>query len=196
MVSRTPRIWLGSRRLVEDQDVRFVQEHLGHADPLPIPLRELADRLADHASQFALVDDGLDPLRPTRPLEPPRVGEELEQAAGGHVGVERAVFGEIPQPGGPGEPVGRHVEAGDAGRAGGGGEIPREHLHRRALPGAVGTEKGDDLAAGHAEGDVLGGDERAVILAEAVGLDHRVAAGRGGCVHHPCCSCLLVGVLG
>ena len=39
--------------LVEDQHVGLVQEHLGHAHPLAIAARELADRLADHAAQRA-----------------------------------------------------------------------------------------------------------------------------------------------
>ena len=38
-------------RLVEDQHVGLVQQHLGHADALPIAPGELADRLADHAAQ-------------------------------------------------------------------------------------------------------------------------------------------------
>ena len=35
-------------RLVEDQHVGLVQQHLGHADALAEALRQLADRLADH----------------------------------------------------------------------------------------------------------------------------------------------------
>ena len=37
------------RRLVEDQHVGLVQQHLGHADPLAIAAREFADRFAHHA---------------------------------------------------------------------------------------------------------------------------------------------------
>ena len=44
------------RRLVEDQHVGLVQQHLGHADALPIALDQLADRLADHRAQGALID--------------------------------------------------------------------------------------------------------------------------------------------
>ncbi len=59
------------RRLVQNQHVGLVQQHLGHADALPIALRELADRLADHAAQRAQVDDLVDPLAACkRPLSP------------------------------------------------------------------------------------------------------------------------------
>ena len=47
------------RRLVENQHVRLVQQHLGHAHALPKAFRQLADRLADHAAQFAQIDDRL-----------------------------------------------------------------------------------------------------------------------------------------
>ena len=49
-------------RLVHDQHVRLVQQHLGHADALAEALRELADRLADHAAELAQVDDRVHPL--------------------------------------------------------------------------------------------------------------------------------------
>ena len=44
------------------------------------------------------------------------VGEELQQAARRHVGIQRAVFRQVAQPGRAGQPIGRHVVAGDPGR--------------------------------------------------------------------------------
>ena len=49
------------RRLVQNQHVRLVQQRLGHAHTLPIPLGQLADRLVEHAAQHAQFDDRLDP---------------------------------------------------------------------------------------------------------------------------------------
>ena len=138
-------------RLVEDQHVGFVEQHLRHAHPLPVALGQLANRLTDHASQFALLDDRLDPRLLAVSRQATGVGEELEQAAGRHVGIERPILRQVAEPLGTGEPVGRHVVAGNPGRAGRGGEVARQDLHRGALPGAVGAQEGDDLAAGNAE---------------------------------------------
>ena len=70
-------------RLVEDQHVGLVQQHLGHADALAIALGELADRLADHAPQGAQLDDGVDPLPLALRRQAAGVGEELQAATAG-----------------------------------------------------------------------------------------------------------------
>ena len=52
------------------------------------------------------------------------------------------------------------------------GQVAGEQLHRGALAGAVGPEKGDDLSLGNAEGDVFDGGKIAIVLRQADGLDH------------------------
>ena len=69
-------------RLVEDQHVGLVQEHLGHAHPLAIAARQLADGLADDASQGAEFDDRVDPLALVRGRHAAGVGEEIPAGSG------------------------------------------------------------------------------------------------------------------
>ena len=107
------------------------------------------------------------------PLRPRASAKKFSRASRRHVGIERAVFRQIAQPGGAGQAVGRHVMAGDKGLSGGRRQVAGEELHRRALAGAVGAEKGDDLALIHAETDILDGRKAAVILREPLGFDHR-----------------------
>ena len=52
---------------------------------------------------------------------------------GRHVGIERAVFRQVAQPGGAGQPIVLHVVPGDPGHAGRGGEVAGQQFHRRAL---------------------------------------------------------------
>ena len=119
IVSRTSWIWFGiqpGRRLVEDQHVGLVQQHVGHAHALPVAAGELADGLADHRVQGAQLDHGVDPLALPLAGQAAGVGKEAQQRAGRHVEIERAVFGQIAQPGGAGQAVGGHIVPGDAGR--------------------------------------------------------------------------------
>src|SRR3954454_2127572 len=62
----------------------------------------------------------------------------------------------------------------DGGRAGGRGCESEQHAQRRALAGAVGSEKASDRAGAGLEGEVLDGGDRAVTLG------HTVDADRGG----------------
>ena len=47
-------------------------------------------------------------------------------------------------------------------------------LHRRRLPGTIGTEKADDFALANREGDSLQSASKAVTLFEVVDFDHVV----------------------
>ena len=47
-------------RFVENKDIRFVQQDLGHAHPLPVPAREFSDRFAENSLKGAQFDDGVD----------------------------------------------------------------------------------------------------------------------------------------
>ena len=73
------------RRLVEDQHVRLVQQHLGHADALPIALGELADRLADHVPQVAQIDDRRDRAAAYAPCMPRASAKNSSSAPRRHV---------------------------------------------------------------------------------------------------------------
>src|SRR5208337_4417371 len=81
--------------LVHDQDLGVMKQRLGHRDPLPIALRKFADRLVGHGIQCTLADDGIDTTVQLGPPEAAGFAEKLEQAQRRHVGVERAVLGQV-----------------------------------------------------------------------------------------------------
>ena len=168
-------------RLVEDQHVRLVQQHLGHAHPLAITARQLADGLADDAAQGAKFNHRLDPLALPRGRQAAGVGKELEQAAGRHVGIQRAVFRQVAEFRRAGQAVGGHVVSGDPCHTGGGGKIARQKLHRGALAGAVGAQKGHHFALADRKANVLNGGKTAVIFAQPLGFDHGRAGWLGHC---------------
>ena len=61
------------------------------------------------------------------------------------------------------------IEEGEG--AGGGFEEAEEHTHCRSLAGAVGTEEAVDATAPNLYGESVDGEDLAVTLGEAVGLD-------------------------
>ncbi len=165
-----------ARRFVEDQDLGVVQKCLRHRGPLAISLGKLADRLVGDGFERAALNDGVDPVGERLSRESAGRPEELEQSAGGHVGVERTVLGQVSQMLGRIDPIFLDVDAGDARRPFRGCDEPGQQAHRGRLAGAVGSEKGDDLALGNLEGHVAHRDEMPVLFAEPSSLDHH---GRG-----------------
>ena len=98
---RTWWIWFGIQsggRLVEDQHVGFVQEHLGHADPLAI-----AARACRWACRSRCPASKARPRRRCgrvlRRVSPRASAKKLNKLRGRHVGIEGAVLGQIAQPG-------------------------------------------------------------------------------------------------
>src|ERR687891_51493 len=77
----------------------------------------------------------------------------------------------------------RDVEAVHAGDAGGGPRERAEHVDRRALAGAVWSEKAEDLAASDGERDATDGLDLAVGLDEGLDLDCGWVEGIYGAAH-------------
>jgi hypothetical protein len=157
---------------VHDQDVGLVQQHLRHAGALAVAFGELLDRLFDDRFQGAAGHHGVDALLQVGAGEAAGASEEFQQAERRHVGVERAVFGQIAEALGGGDPVGGHVQPGDARGAGAGREIAGKDLHGGGLTCAIGAQKGGHLALRDGESDVANGGEVSIEFAEAGGLDH------------------------
>ena len=125
--------------------------------------------------------------------KPAGVGKEIQEAAGRHVGIQRPVLGQIAQPGGTGQPVGRHVVAGDPSHALRGGQVAGQQFHRRALAGSVGAQKGHHLALVNLERDVQNGRELAIRTSKAP----RLRSWRTPCcwviVYRSCCTAIWTG---
>ena len=94
------------------------------------------------------------------------VGEVLTT---GEVGVEGGSFYDGADATEGGFQVFGAIEEGEG--AGGGFEEAEEHTHCRSLAGAVGAEEAVDAAASDLYGESVNGEDLAVTLGEAVGLD-------------------------
>jgi hypothetical protein len=82
-------------RLIEDQHRRIVDQRLGEADPALEAFRERLDRPVGHVPELDHLDHTIDRVAPFRLAEPAHVGDEGQQAAAGHVAIERRTFRQI-----------------------------------------------------------------------------------------------------
>ncbi len=143
------------RRLVEDQDRRVVQQRLGQADPLAEPPRELPDDPVLDLLQPAPGDDlghRAPHVRPRHVLEP---GPEPQELPHPHLGVERDALRQVAELAPHLQRLVEHVVSRQGRPAARRGQERREHPHRRRLPGPVGAQEPDDLAAAHREAHVV-----------------------------------------
>jgi len=143
IVSRTSRIWLGSRPLV-GSSVSETSGSWSKTCAMPTRCRSPFDSLPMAfpitPSQLALRHDRLDPLRTAAAVSPRASAKSRAGCARRHVGISRPFSG-MAQVCGGGQPVRGHVVARDPGRAGGRCQIAGQDLHRGALAGPFGPRK-------------------------------------------------------
>src|SRR4051812_36778720 len=156
-------------RLVEQEDVAALLEHLGHVDPVALAAGELADLLL---LVLALEVEGADI----------GAGADLVLAEAEHVAAARDLLPDVL--------AGVEVVAGlvdiaqanrlaDPDRAGIGLLLAADELEQRRLAGAIGADDSDDPSRWEAEGQVVEQQFVAIGLGEAVGLDHGAAEALG-----------------
>ena len=136
------------------------------ADAALEPLRKSLDRLAENRAQIEALDGPGNALARPRPAQPPRRGDEIEEALRSHVGVERRPFGQVadrfPRRCFPGQDIApAHRCAPRVGL-----HEPGDDAHGRRLAGAVRPEKAQHLAPLHGERDPVDRVERPVALAQ------------------------------
>ena len=112
-------------------------------------------------------------MRAVRPcaldaLELGPVGEVLADA---HLGVERHALGQVADALADLHRLVHHVEPGDPGVAAGGGQPGGEDAHAGGLAGPVGAEEADEFAGLDLEGDVVHGQDGAVVLGQVLDVD-------------------------
>ena len=146
-----------------------MDDRLGEAHAHAVALGERVDVLRGHFVQAAEVERLAHAFG--RIGQAAEVGGEAEELADGHLAVGRRAFGRVAQMLLGLDGLVGDVEARDRRGAFVGAEVAGEHLHRGGLPGAVGPEEGDDLAAVDGEGDVAYGADGAVGLGEVLGFD-------------------------
>ena len=82
-------------RLVEDQDVRVVDERLRQADALPVAFRELRAQPIRHVGHAGPLHHGLHPLRSIGGRDAFDFGHKGQVFENAHVGVERRRLGQV-----------------------------------------------------------------------------------------------------
>ena len=164
-----------ARRLVEEEQLRLVQERGGERHALPLAGREgLGHRSARSDSNPRRAASVRDPLLQPRGLEAVDRAEEAQVLLDREVEVERELLAHVAEAPLPLLGVPGHVETAEAdGRARARLEQAREHPDRRRLARAVGPEEAEDAAAGHVEADGVDGRE----VAEAARQPARLQEG-------------------
>ena len=158
--------------LVEDQEVRFVDEGDSELHPLLVTQRERLDRV-------------LRPLGDTQPLHPAlrcrvrlplgdavQLGHVDQLIAHPHLRVQPPLLRHVADP----PPLLRRDRtAAPENLTGIGGEDAEDDPHRRRLAGPVGTDEAEHLAGPDREGDVLQRGLLAIALAQPEQLQRRIA---------------------
>ena len=157
------------RRLVEDQQVRVLDQRGRDAEPLLHPLRVRAEAVACPLAEADLVERGRDPLLGDARM----AGEHAQVVPCGQERIERGGLDHRPDPRQPLRRAGRGAEhdRAPARRP----DEPEKHAQRRRLAGPVRAEEAVDLAPAHAERKPVDGkDLVAVALGEIARLDHEL----------------------
>ena len=92
---------------------------------------------------------------------------------GGHFAVGRRAFRQVAEPALGFERLEVDAKAADLGISGAGRHEACQHAHGGGLAGTVRPEETQHFAGLHAEGDVIDGPERPVVLVETFCPDHR-----------------------
>jgi hypothetical protein len=74
-----------------------MQNGLGQSNPALVAFRQRIDALAEHALQACSVDRRCDAGALGYAFEAADLGDELEEALGGHVAVSRSALGQVAQ---------------------------------------------------------------------------------------------------
>ena len=160
-------------RLVENQDIGVMQDGLRQTHALPVALGELADELVLDVANGAAVAHFVDALgRRRRWRGPSAVPTKVRYSLTSMSGIERRGFGKIADAFLHFEGLLEDIETGHVRLARGGGQEAGEDAHSGSLSGPVGSEKANNLAFFHLEGDVIDGDGTSVSLRQTFDFNH------------------------
>ena len=140
-------------RLVEDQELRLMDDRLRHADPLAEAVRQGPDRILGDLAEVGDLDDVGHPPLDLRARHAAQLAREGEVVGDRHVHVERRVLGQKPDPLADLVRLGDGVDPPDLDRAGARPEIAGEDAQGRRLARSVEPEEPDGLAVVDLERD-------------------------------------------
>ena len=164
------------RRLVEEDQLRHVDEADGDVQPAPLPARHRLGLPLPEPVEVELPEQlpaALGGLGGAHAVEPGVVDDLLPRA---RLGRGRTALGDVADPAAHADRVGDEVAPGHGGGARRGFEQRRQHAQGRRLAGAVGAEEADDLTRLDVEVDADDGVHLLLALTECAGepasVDH------------------------
>ncbi len=165
-------------RLVEQDQLRFVDEAAGEQQAAAHPAGELVDGVAAALAQAGQVERPVD--RGADVGHPVEAGEDGEVVFDGDVDVEVVELRDDAHLGAGRLRVAGQLVAERAQFAGVGQRLTGQQPHRRRLAGAVGAEQAEADALGHVEVEAVDRRDRAEPLHHAAQFDRRHG---GRCLH-------------
>ena len=144
-------------RLVQDQNIRVMDDRLRETSAVPIAFGKSIDALVQHRFQEAHLHGAIDGFLFLVAAQAAQFGAKIEEPIDRHVGIGRSIFRQVAD-----EPFGRdrvvnHVESAHQDGACGGGDEAGEHPHRSGFAGAVRPEESEHLPAFNGKGNAVHG---------------------------------------
>ena len=165
-------------RLIEDEDLRVVDQRLGQTRTLPEPLRELADVLLEHRFHPTLLHDPIDARLQTGSGQAPGLSTESQVLVDLHRIVEWVRLGQITDFPPDGDGIFLHIDAINGDSPFGGCDVGSDDFHGGALTRPIGSQEAENLPISDIEGHFVQGPRGAVDLAHVSYLDHRRESSR------------------
>jgi hypothetical protein len=156
---RVPALWVDAHRgLVEDQQVRLVEQADGDVQPALHAARELLRAVVGAIEQVHDAEHRVDSLLEHVAGKPVEAAEEAEVLAGREVGVDGQILGDVPDVRlHPGRADGHRLPV-DPDVAGVAREDAADHRDGGGLAGTVRAEQSIRLAGRDPEPDTVDGD--------------------------------------
>ena len=159
-------------RLVENEQIGFMDKSIGKADALSVTFGKRADQFFLNLFQPAKLFDVAHALTDSATRHALERGAIIEVLRDPHIGVKRHVFRHVTETGTGLERFFENVKARDRRPAGRRRHEAREDPHRRAFAGPVRPEKAHDLALADFEVQVVDCRLPGVALGEIFDFDH------------------------
>ena len=141
--------------LVENQDVRIVNDGLCEANALPVAFGQFAEKLVSDVGDGTAFRDVIDTLLQLGAGEAFQLADKFEVLGGFHLRIDGRRLGKIANPLLHLERLIEDVEAGDLCGSCRGRHEAGQHAHRRGLARSVGAEESYDLAFGDLKRDLV-----------------------------------------
>jgi len=164
------------KRLVEDHQIRLVDQRAEELDGLRHALRQFLDLLLDRMAEAVFLHHCDTAPTAFETGQAAQAAHECDRVGRLHRGVEPALFGQVPDPAGDAL---RAILAEDAAHALVGVDDAQNHAQGGGLARAIGAENAVDRATRHGDVHAVHGQRVAEPFDEAAGLDRIIVCRHG-----------------